>query len=264
MSAVPAFTEESTSRLVRVRAGDLDLQLHYNDIGTGDQVVVMLHGSGPGASGWSNFNRNIEPLVARGYRVLLMDCPGWSKSDSILLDKGSRAELNARSLKGFLDALKIDKAHLVGNSMGAHSVVMFTLMFPERAGKIIMIGGGTGGPSPFSPGPLEGIKLIQRLYRNPTVENVHRMMEVFVYDTSNLTEALFKSRLDNMMARQDHLENFWKSFDINPRQYADVGHRLGELLHRHRFTGQQRLVHPQATATQQPRVGGNAVACLQQ
>jgi 2-hydroxy-6-oxonona-2,4-dienedioate hydrolase len=63
-----AFSEASTSRFARIKEGDLDLQLHYNDLGEGAETVVMLHGSGPGASGWANFNRNIEPLVNAGLR----------------------------------------------------------------------------------------------------------------------------------------------------------------------------------------------------
>ena len=96
MSTAP-LTEAATSRFVRIKEGDLDLQLHYNDCGSGAETVVMLHGSGPGASGWANFNRNVEPLVAAGYRVILMDCPGWSKSDPIVCT-GSRSDLNARAL----------------------------------------------------------------------------------------------------------------------------------------------------------------------
>jgi 2-hydroxy-6-oxonona-2,4-dienedioate hydrolase len=125
----PAITEAATSRFVRIHEGDLDLQLHYNDCGEGAETVVMLHGSGPGASGWANFNRNIEPLVAAGYRVILMDCPGWSKSDPIVCT-GSRSELNARALKGLLDALGLDKVHIIGNSMGGHSAVAFALFNP--------------------------------------------------------------------------------------------------------------------------------------
>ena len=222
------FTEASTSHLVRIREGDLDVQIHYNDCGSGAETVVMLHGSGPGASGWANFHRNIEPLVAAGYRVILMDCLGWSKSDPIV-NTGSRSELNARTLKGLMDVLKIDRAHLVGNSMGAHSVIAFALAYPERAGKLVLMGGGTGGVSSFVPMPTEGIKLIGALYRDPTIENLKRMMSVFVYETSALTEDLFKARLDNMLARRDHLENFVKSMQANPKQFPDVGHRLGEV-----------------------------------
>ena len=228
MTTQTAITEASTSRFARINEGDLNLQIHYNDTAEGNETVVMLHGSGPGASGWANFNRNVEPMVIAGYRVILMDCPGWSKSDAIV-STGSRSDLNARALKGLLDILDIGKVHIVGNSMGAHSAVAFTLVNPDRVGKLVLMGGGTGGLSPFAPMPTEGIKLIGALYRQPTIENLKRMMNVFVYDTSNLTEALFQARLDNMLSRRDHLENFVKSVEANQKQFPDVAHRLGEI-----------------------------------
>ncbi|MCB1755559.1 MAG: alpha/beta fold hydrolase [Gammaproteobacteria bacterium] len=224
----PKWTEEATSRLVRIKDGEQDLKIHYNDAGEGTETVVMLHGSGPGASGWANFNRNIEPLTEAGYRVILMDCLGWSKSDSIV-NTGSRSDLNARCLKGLMDVLEIDKVHILGNSMGGHSAVAFALNYPQQAGKLVLMGGGTGGASLFTPMPAEGIKRIGKLYRDPTLENLKEMMEIFVYDTSELTEALFQTRLNNMLARKEHLENFVKSLEANPRQFPDVGPRLPEI-----------------------------------
>lgn len=223
-----AVSEAATSKFVRIQDGDLGLQLHYNDVGQGAETVVMLHGSGPGASGWANFNRNVQPLVDAGYRVILLDCPGWSKSDPVV-NTGSRSDVNARALKGMMDAIGIEKAHIIGNSMGAHSTVAFALSNPMRVGKLVLMGGGTGGPSQFVPMPTEGIKLIGALYRDPTIENLKRMMNVFVYDTSNLTDELFQARLDNMLSRRDHLENFVKSTAANPKQFPDLGHRLGEI-----------------------------------
>jgi 2-hydroxy-6-oxonona-2,4-dienedioate hydrolase len=119
--------------------------------------------------------------------------------------------------------------HIIGNSMGGHSAVAFALANPNRVGKLVLMGGGTGGPSQFVPMPTEGIKLLNGLYREPTIENLKRMMNVFVFDTSNLTEDLFKARLDNMLARKEHLENFAKSLDANPKQFPDVGNRLSEI-----------------------------------
>lgn len=223
-----ALTEAATSHFVRIQEADLNLQLHYNDLGQGAETVVMLHGSGPGASGWANFNRNLEPLVNAGYRVILMDCPGWSKSDPIVCT-GSRSDLNARALKGLLDALSLERVHLIGNSMGAHSVVAFALANPQRIGKLVLMGGGTGGPSQFVPMPTEGIKLLQGLYREPSIENLKKMMNVFVFDSSNLTEELFQARLDNMLSQQEHLDNFVKSLAANPKQFTDYGPRLGEI-----------------------------------
>lgn len=227
MSAI-SITEESTSRFITITENGHPLQLHYNDVGQSGQVVVMLHGSGPGASGWANFHRNIEPLVDAGYRVILLDCPGWSKSDTIV-STGSRSDLNARCLKAVLDALNIAKVHIIGNSMGGHSAVGFALANPEMVDKLILMGGGTGGPSAIVPMPAEGIKLIGALYRDPTVENLKRMMNVFVYDSSSLTEELYQQRLANILARRDHLENFVKSAQINPKQFSDYGARLHEI-----------------------------------
>lgn len=222
------WTEAGTSKFVTIREGDVDLNIHYNDTEAGGEVVVMLHGSGPGASGWANFNRNIQPLTDAGYRVILMDCPGWSKSDTIVND-GSRSHLNARVLKGLVDALGLTRVHLIGNSMGGHSAVAFALDYPECVDKLILMGGGTGGGSLFTPMPAEGIKRIGKLYREPTMDNLKEMMDIFVYDGSNLTEELFQTRLDNILARKDHLENFVASTKANPKQFPDVGHRLGEI-----------------------------------
>ena len=157
-----------------------------------------------------------------------MDCPGWSKSDPIV-NTGSRSDLNADTLAGLLDVLQIERVHLIGNSMGGHSAVAFALKHPQRVGKLVLMGGGTGGPSQFVPMPTEGIKLIGALYRDPTIDNLKRMMNVFVYDASSLTDALYQARLDNMLNRRDHLENFVKSSAANPKQFPDYGHRLGEI-----------------------------------
>jgi 2-hydroxy-6-oxonona-2,4-dienedioate hydrolase len=221
-------TEADTSRFVEIEEAGQTLRIHYNDCGSGDETVVMLHGSGPGATGWANFSRNIDPLVEAGYRVILLDCPGWGKSDTIIND-GSRSDLNARVLKQVADKLDLSRVHLLGNSMGGHSAVAFTLSWPERVGKLVLMGGGTGGMSLFTPMPTEGIKRLQKLYREPTIENLKLMMDIFVYDTSDLTDALFQARLDNILARRDHLESFVKSSELNPKQFPDFSPRLGEI-----------------------------------
>ena len=75
MAGTTPLTEEGTSRYATVDG----VKVHYNEAGSGPPVV-MLHGGGPGASGWSNFGTNVGPLSER-FRVILMDLPGFGKSD---------------------------------------------------------------------------------------------------------------------------------------------------------------------------------------
>ena len=223
-----AITEAATSKFAHIKEGDLDLKVHYNEAGSGE-AVFMLHGSGPGASGWSNFHRNVEPFVAAGYRVILLDSPGWNKSDPILVPSGSRADINAATIKGLMDVLGIEKAHLVGNSMGGVNAIAFALKYKERLGKMVIMGGGGVGPSLFVPMPPEGIKALFGVYRAPTMENLKRMLDIFVYDPSSLTPELIEGRFNNMMQQKHHLENFVESLDKNPRQFPDHSSRLSEI-----------------------------------
>jgi 2-hydroxy-6-oxonona-2,4-dienedioate hydrolase len=224
------YTEADTSRFAKIVDGETEFNVHYNDAGPADgQAVLMLHGSGPGATGWANFHRNIDPLAAEGYRVILIDFPGWGKSDAFLNASGSRSDFNGRIIQNLLDHLGIERAHLIGNSMGGHSATAFALGNPTRVGKLVLMGGGTGGPSQFVPMPTEGIKLLNHVYREPTLENVKRMMNIFVFDPSSLTDELLQLRVNNMVARRDHLDNWVKSLAANPKQFTDYGPRLSEI-----------------------------------
>ena len=218
------LTEEATSKYAEVDG----LKLHYNEAGTGE-TVIMLHGSGPGASGWSNFHRNFSVFVEAGYRVILLDCPGFNKSAPLVSDV-PRFFLNAKATKGLMDVLGIEKAHLVGNSMGGGSALSFALEYPERLGKLILMGaGGVGGTSIFTPLPMEGIKLLFQLYREPSVENIKKMLDVFVYDPSALTDELIQGRYHNMTTHAEHQQNFMKSMELSPIQLTDYTSRLSQI-----------------------------------
>jgi 2-hydroxy-6-oxonona-2,4-dienedioate hydrolase len=224
---MPAITEASSSKYVEIVVDGLPFKVHYNDDGEGEPVV-MLHGSGPGASGWSNFHRNIGPFSAAGYRVILLDCPGWNKSDSFVC-KESRPHHIAKTVVAFLDKLGIASAHLVGNSMGTVAAIDFAMSFPDRLRKLVLLGGGGVGPSLFTPMPPEGIKRLQELYAAPNMENLMKMLEIFVYDFKSLSPELIEQRLTNINARPDHLQNWADSFKVYPNQFPDISARLGEI-----------------------------------
>jgi 2,6-dioxo-6-phenylhexa-3-enoate hydrolase len=225
------LTDASTSKSATVTEGSLSgFKIHYNDAGQGE-VIIMLHGGGPGASGWSNFSRNIGPFVEAGYRVVLPDCPGFGKSDEIVSDV-QRGLLNAQAVKGLMDSLGIAKAHLVGNSMGGATALNFALEYPDSLDKLILMGPGGLGPSLLQPNPQEGIKRMMRLYAQPTWENFNAMLEVFVFDQNALTEDLRKGRWANIEGNLRHLENFVTSFQRTPLSAWDVSHRVPAIKHR--------------------------------
>ena len=58
---------------------DAGLSIHYHEAGIGDPIV-FLHGSGPGASGYSNFKGNYSVFAANGYRAIVPDLPGFGLS----------------------------------------------------------------------------------------------------------------------------------------------------------------------------------------
>ena len=213
---IAGLSEESSSSVVLVTEGQLqNFKIHYNDAGQGE-AVVMLHGSGAGATSWANFHGNVDAFVEAGFRVVLIDLPGWGKSDPIVVETGSRNVINAAAVKGVFDVLGLGKAYLVGNSMGGITALQFAASYPERVIKLVTMGGAAGGPNILTPTPTEGIKRLNELYIDPTRANMDRMLEIFVHDPSRLTEALREMRYTNMLARRDHLENFAKTARVNP------------------------------------------------
>lgn len=207
------FTEQATSRFIQVNEGEIQGQIHVNDAGDSDKVVVMFHGSGPGASGWSNFHRNVDSLVAGGYRVLLIDSPGFNKSYPLVTK--SRDGAYAQAAKGVMDQLGIARAHLIGNSMGAATAMRMAMDYPQMVDRLVMMGGGSVGASTSTPMPTEGLKRLQGLYRQPSLENLRAMLDIFVYAPSTLTEELIQGRWENMQKHPEHLKNFVESLKVS-------------------------------------------------
>ncbi|MEG0002958.1 MAG: alpha/beta fold hydrolase [Comamonas sp.] len=221
-----AITEASTSKFIEVEEGEINGRIHVNDAGDGQEVVIMFHGSGPGASGWSNFHRNVDAFVDAGYRVLLIDSPGFNKSYPLVT--GSRDGAYAQAAKGVMDRLGIARAHMIGNSMGGATAMRMAVDYPERVDKLIMMGGGSVGPSTTVPMPTEGLKRLQGLYREPTMEKLRQMLDIFVHDPSTLTEELISGRFENMTRRPEHLTNFVQSQALSGGR-ANYSHLLAKL-----------------------------------
>jgi 2-hydroxy-6-oxonona-2,4-dienedioate hydrolase len=194
------LTEEATSRFAQTSRW----KLHYNEAGSGPPVV-LLHGSGPGATGWSNFGPNLGAL-SEHFRVLALDAPGWGRSDAVTLEERD----HVGAVVELLDALEIDKAAVVGNSMGGMTALKLAALHPDRVSHLVTMGSGAPGVRlfGFGDGPTEGLKVLQAAYRDPSPASMKHLVEVMTFDPAHASDALAEQRSENALARPDHLANF--------------------------------------------------------
>jgi 4,5:9,10-diseco-3-hydroxy-5,9,17-trioxoandrosta-1(10),2-diene-4-oate hydrolase len=178
---------ESTSRYTDVPG----TRLHYHDTGTGSPLV-LLHGGGPGASAWSNFGRNV-PVFAQRHRVLAVDQPGFGRSvtEGIV---GNYFTHSAEALKALLDELGVETVDLVGNSLGGGTAVRFALRYPERAGRLVLMGPGGLTVNVFAPDPTEGVKRIGEFAADPTPERLATFLRTLVFNQKLVTDELIAER----------------------------------------------------------------------
>ncbi len=215
MATTTQLTEEATSKLVQ--AGDI--RMHYNEAGTGE-TVIFLHGGGPGATGWSNFVRNIGPLSER-FHVMLVDMPQYGGSDDVIMTE-PHSTVTARAVKDMLDALGIEKANLVGNSMGGAATLAFAVDHNERLNKMVLMGSGGGGVSFFDHSPSEGIRILMEVANNPSVEGLRSLFKVMLYDSSFVSEELLQARYAGIVANPGHQEARRKSNSVWRDVLADL------------------------------------------
>ncbi len=96
--------------------------------------VICLHGLGATKA---SFLPTVAALADR-HRVIAMDLPGFGDSDKPL-GGAYDAPYFARAVEALLDALEIERAHLVGNSMGGRVAIEMGMLRPERTGRIALL-----------------------------------------------------------------------------------------------------------------------------
>jgi 4,5:9,10-diseco-3-hydroxy-5,9,17-trioxoandrosta-1(10),2-diene-4-oate hydrolase len=156
-------------------------------------AVVMLHGGGPGASGVSNYGRNID-VLARAYRVIVPDMPGYGRS-SKHVDHDDPFGYLADAIRGLLDELGIATAHLVGNSYGGAAALRLALDTPNRVDKLVLMGpGGIGTTRGL---PTDGLKSLLSYYgdEGPSREKLAAFIRTYlVYDGAAVPDELIDVR----------------------------------------------------------------------
>lgn len=156
----------------------------YLEGGAGD-AVVLLHGSGPGVSARSTWQPTFGALAA-GHRVLAPDLAGFGATER---RPGFRYGLRAWLLQvvGFLDALRLERASLVGNSLGGALALALATHSPQRFDRLVLVG-SAGLKFPVTPG-LEAIWGYE-----PGRAAMRRVLEVMAYDGGLVTDDVVEAR----------------------------------------------------------------------
>src|SRR5206468_7693898 len=100
------------------------------------------------------------------------------------------------ALVELFDVLGIERAHLVGNSLGGGTATRLALNHPKRAGRLVLMAPGGLQLNVFSPDPTEGIKKLFAFAAppGPTKEKLADFLRTLVFDQSMITDELVAER----------------------------------------------------------------------
>lgn len=182
------YTKQVTSRKVSVDG----CEIHYHEAGEGDPLI-MIHGGGPGAGGWTNYHKNIEALAARR-RVILPDLVGFGESGKQPVTD-TLFNFHAGFIQRFMAVLEIPSADFVGNSLGGGIVLRLLLSHPDLVGSVVLMGPGGSFPI-FSSWPTLGLRLGMEYYQGdgPSPDKLRRLLQMMVWDQSLITDELVDTR----------------------------------------------------------------------
>jgi 2-hydroxy-6-oxonona-2,4-dienedioate hydrolase len=210
------------------------IRTHYVEAGSGDPLV-LVHGAGPGASGWSGWRETI-PVLAKHYHVYAIDTLGFGYTDKptniVYSDQAS-----VDHLAGFLDVMCLDRIFLCGNSRGAYIAAKYMVDHPDRVRRLAMVSSGSLASAmglDRRPDQMGGVKILEAFDGTP--EGMRNFMKVIVSDTSKITDDLIASRMKiatlpgHDYARKSQNE-YRKSLKTNPneQQRFDLRHRLPKI-----------------------------------
>jgi 2-hydroxymuconate-semialdehyde hydrolase len=142
-------------------------------------VVLLLHGSGPGANAASNW-QHLMPDLAENFFVVAPDLIGFGDSEIPVpppRDLTGWIGVRTEQILGIMETLGVDKCHVVGNSMGGALALQLLSEAPERFDKVALMG-SVGGPVPKTP---ETTRLMS-FYSDPRESRYKELMHSFAYD----------------------------------------------------------------------------------
>jgi 2-hydroxymuconate-semialdehyde hydrolase len=160
------------------------IRTNYHDLGAGFPLL-MIHGSGPGVSGYVNW-RTVMKELAADRRVIIPDMVGFGFTDR---PEGQVYDVDAwvDQAVGLLDALGIAQADIVGNSFGGALALKIAIRHPSRLRRIVLMG-SAGIDFPLT----EGLDAVWGY--EPSPANMRKLLDIFAFDRSLINDDLAQLR----------------------------------------------------------------------
>lgn len=158
--------------------------VNFQDEGQGE-AVILLHGSGPGVTGYANW-RLLIPVLAKDFRVLAPDVVGFgytSHPEGFVYNLENWIDWTIR----FMDALGIEKAGFVGNSFGGALALAIAAKHPDRVSRFVMM-----GAAGIEFQVTEGLRKVWGY--TPSFENMRELMNTFAFEGEKISDEIVESR----------------------------------------------------------------------
>lgn len=186
-------------------------KLRYLEAGEKNKdVLILLHGLGSSAESWQ---MNIIPLSEK-FHVIAPDQVGFGKSDKPFLKY--RVSTYVDFLDKFMSELKIEKAHLVGNSLGGWIAALMALKYPERVEKLVLVDAAGILPEKFSENDVYQLnnstrdeirQNLQRIFVKPVFRNNELLVDQLLTQRVTVNDGYTISSLIESIKRKEDFLN---------------------------------------------------------
>lgn len=189
-------------------------KIHYVEAGRGS-VVILIHGLGADLSQWNNL---IAPL-SQNYHVIALDQIGHGQSDRPFINY--RINTLVDFLEGFYKAMKIERASLVGESLGGATATAFALAYPQQVERLVLVDAGYGYAIPEASDPrlLGHQPGTLHLLGPSTRAQAKQLLELVTHNKQTLAseaavDELFASTMRAGYTIQKFIESFARREDV--------------------------------------------------
>lgn len=188
-----------------VNIGDMELALYRNN-NPGKPVIVMLHGYSADKDVWPRFAKHFVD----DYQVIIPDMAGHG-------DTGFdprwdyRMPAQAKRLAILLDNMNINKAHIIGNSMGGFLTATFAIIYPQRTLSATMI----DPAGVMSPEPSDMINMLNKGHNPFLIHNraeFDRFYAMTMAQPPFLPDMVLEAIADKYIERRAELEKIFADF----------------------------------------------------